>query len=63
MCMIIPREPHRRDDPPFGYVIYMISAFLDPKFGVQWLDNDVFADGEQKVIMQKQVTGNLMPDY
>ena len=33
-----------RDDLPFGDVIYMISAFLDPRFALQWLDNDVTVD-------------------
>lgn len=58
--MVTSKEDSR--ELPFVDIVYMISAFLDPRFALQWLDNDVLADVLEKNNIRKRVTGKLMTD-
>lgn len=42
---------------PFGDLIYVISSFLDPKYGLMWLDTDVLVDDDVKEQIRKHVKG------
>ena len=42
---------------PLGDVIYLIAAFLDPQFGLLWVDSDVLLDEEGKERVRMHVKG------
>lgn len=42
---------------PFGEMVYMLSALLDPSFYLFWLEQDVLAPDEVKSEVKEMVIG------
>jgi len=42
---------------PFGSDVYVIAAFFDPKFKLQWIDNSAAVSDTAKIDLRKHVTG------
>lgn len=44
-------------DLPFGDMVYMMSALLDPSFCLFWLEQDVLASDEVKSELKEMIIG------